>query len=129
VKQFIEKLGTKINNKANGDITFEEFLSALQKWNKKTTTSPNGRHLGHYILLTKLNVLDDTDKNINKSTKILELIYSILMTCIPERWKHVTTCMIEKIPNVSRNDKLRVIHIYEADYNLLLGKESNLEIL
>jgi hypothetical protein len=28
--------------------------------------------------------------------------------------------MIEKIPGVSRLDKLRVIHLFEADYNLIL---------
>jgi hypothetical protein len=70
-------------------------------------------------------VYDGDDIRVNKSIMILEKIHNILMTLIYlgeplERWKHVTTCLIEKVPIVSRIDKLRVIHIYEADYNLLL---------
>jgi Reverse transcriptase (RNA-dependent DNA polymerase) len=37
-----------------------------------------------------------------------------------DRWCQISTCMIEKKPGVIRIDKLRVIHLYEADYNLLL---------
>jgi Reverse transcriptase (RNA-dependent DNA polymerase) len=36
------------------------------------------------------------------------------------RWTTVSTCMIEKIVGNPRIDKLRVIHLFEADYNLLL---------
>jgi hypothetical protein len=39
------------------EISLEEFRSALDKWNEKTTTSPSGRHLGHYKLLNRLNVV------------------------------------------------------------------------
>jgi hypothetical protein len=34
--------------------------------------------------------------------------------------KQITTCMIKKVPGVSRIDKLRVINLYKADYNLIL---------
>jgi hypothetical protein len=37
-----------------------------------------------------------------------------------ERWQHSTTAMIEKIPGTPKINKLRVIHLYEADYNLVL---------
>jgi hypothetical protein len=30
------------------EITFEEFIAGFKKWKEKTTTSPSGRHLGHY---------------------------------------------------------------------------------
>jgi hypothetical protein len=105
VQQFISKLANNSELKTSRDITFNEFSSGLQNWNKKTTTSPSGRHLGHYKILLKLNVFDETDKNINKSNLILELIYNILMPSIYlgkplQRWKQVTTMMIEKIPNV-----------------------------
>jgi hypothetical protein len=44
---------------------------------------------------------------------------SRLGTSLP-RWCNESTCMIEGIKGCPRIDKLRVIHLYEADYNLLL---------
>ena len=35
------------------------------------------------------------------------------------RWQNCTTMMIEKVPGCSRINKLRVIHLYEADYNII----------
>jgi hypothetical protein len=57
------------------DITFDEFVAGLVKWNERTTTSPSGRHLGHYKLLTRLNIYDD--KNNNLSQQILHLYYQV----------------------------------------------------
>jgi Reverse transcriptase (RNA-dependent DNA polymerase) len=37
-----------------------------------------------------------------------------------DRWHNSITTMIEKQPGCPRINKLRVIHLYEADYNLLL---------
>jgi hypothetical protein len=37
-----------------------------------------------------------------------------------DRWRQISTCMIEKIVGVPRIDKLRVIHLFEADLNMLL---------
>jgi hypothetical protein len=38
----------------------------------------------------------------------------------PERWKQVVDAMLEKIPGVSKSDKLRVIQLLEADINQVL---------
>jgi hypothetical protein len=40
----------------NSGITFEEFVKGMIKWKERTTTSPSGRHLGHYKVLTRLQV-------------------------------------------------------------------------
>jgi hypothetical protein len=37
-----------------------------------------------------------------------------------DRWQNSITAMIEKIPGCPRIHKIRVIHLFEADYNLLL---------
>ena len=37
-----------------------------------------------------------------------------------ERWQNCTTTMIEKQPGNPKINKLRVIHLYEADYNAIL---------
>ena len=55
--------------------------------------------------------------------KLLQLHYNILTATFNsghtlDRWCNSTTLMIEKIPGCPRIDKLRVIHLYEADYNL-----------
>jgi hypothetical protein len=125
INKFLEKLSSGKLIQVTDEITFEEFRIGLQKWNEKTTTSPSGRHLGHYKLLLNLNVYNSDLQKENLSESILKVYYNIIMTAIKlgqpvERWKNITTCMIEKIPGVSQIDKLRVIHIFEADYNLIL---------
>jgi hypothetical protein len=55
-------------------------------------------------------------KTINMSEMILKVLFGISCISIKigipiTRWKKITTCMIEKVPGVSRLDKLRVIHI------------------
>jgi hypothetical protein len=76
-------------------------------------------------VLTRLLVMDEQDNNINLSHELLNLYFTIAMVAIKvggslDRWKNITTCMIPKIPGNNRINKLRVIHLYEADYNLLL---------
>jgi hypothetical protein len=125
---FVQKIIDKLSDGKNlppisSSISYKEFVSGIKKWQEMTTTSPSGRHLGHYKILTKLNIM--SDNNVNLSTAILYLYFNIvkitlLLGCTLERWCNISTCMIEKTPGVSRIDKLRVIHIFEADYNLLL---------
>jgi Reverse transcriptase (RNA-dependent DNA polymerase) len=107
------------------DISFEEFCAAFNKWKERTTTSPSGRHLGHYKLLLKLNVIDEDNNQISLSSQLLNLYYQITIISARlgqtlERWSTVSTCMIEKITGNPRINKLRVIHLFEADYNLIL---------
>jgi hypothetical protein len=46
----------------------------------------------------------------------------------PSRWKHAVDVMLEKIPGVSRLDKLRMIQLLEADLNqvLIIAFERNI---
>jgi Reverse transcriptase (RNA-dependent DNA polymerase) len=124
VQEILKQLASGNNlEELSDEIIFDKFIAALSKWNERTTTSPSGRHLGHYKLLTRLYIFDDNDHNL--SQQILFLYYQIAMIAVKtgnslNRWCNVTTCMIEKIRGVARIDKLRIIHIYEADYNLLL---------
>jgi hypothetical protein len=60
-----------INNK----ITYDDFKDALKIWKEKTSTSPSGRHLGHYILLmTKIG-----DKTDPLGEQMLELHHKMLV--------------------------------------------------
>jgi hypothetical protein len=38
----------------------------------------------------------------------------------PERWKQAVDVMLEKVPGISRSDKLRIIQLLEADLNQVL---------
>jgi hypothetical protein len=55
-------------------IYFEDFKDALHKWKETTSTSPRGRHLGHYINLLK-DIGDNTDETANT---ILQLHHAML---------------------------------------------------
>jgi hypothetical protein len=116
-------------------ITYNEFYSALQHWDEQTTTSPSGRHLGHYrVLLHDVLDKDEIEKKSNKTSGdtfesrasvILKVYYHMLCATIKSghpmsRWITSHTSMIQKVSGCSRLDRLRVIHIYEADYNLFL---------
>jgi hypothetical protein len=122
----IDKLGDGFNLKEiSNEVSFEEFKTALAKWKKCTTTSPSGRHLGHYKLLLRLNTIDDNNDKINISENILYVYFSILKISLAwgisiKRWQNISTCMIEKIKGNPLFDKIPVIHSFEADYNLFL---------
>jgi hypothetical protein len=97
-----------------------------KKWAEQTSTSPSERHLGHYrCLLTHDGYSDYTDEDPDPSREIFGVYYKIATAALKwgislERWKNSITTMIEKQPGCPRINKLRVIHLYEADYNLVL---------
>jgi hypothetical protein len=106
------------------DITYYEFKTGLDKWREMTTTSRSGRHLSHYKLLTRLQILNNKEDKITFSEMILKTYFYIAITANklgnPLPRTQITTCMIEKVVGVTRIDKLRVIQLYEANYNLIL---------
>ena len=115
------------------DISLEEFMSGLRKWREETVTSPSGRHLGHYKALLraefhKTKEGEETQKLGVKNKigiQILKILFHIMMATVLsgetlKRWATVNSAMIEKIPGHPLINKLRVKHLYEAAYNLLL---------
>ena len=118
------------------DITFEEFMKGFRKWSEDTSTSPSGRHLGHYKVLLRAEYKSSTkpgeeirqdilqDRN-QMGKQIFRAIYHISLAAVLAgesltRWIKVKSSMIKKVPGKPLLSKLRVIHLYEADYNLLL---------
>lgn len=113
-------------------LTMDEFSGKIKKWREATTTSPSGRHLGRYKALFKPGSYDantdpDTAREFEaKQTAIAEIIVSIINYCIRNnhvlsRWKSIVNTMIFKDAGEYKIHRLRVIHIYEADFNLLLA--------
>jgi hypothetical protein len=110
-------------------ITEDEFVSKFKGWKEGTSTSPSGIHLGHYKALISRHDVDlTTDEGKEIESKRKDLIrahvaminYSLLHAYSYSRWKNVVNVMIEKEPGNSKVHRLRVIHIYEADYNFVL---------
>ena len=61
-----------------------------------------------------------------KREELLNIHLGIINYCLKfgyslERWRVSITMMIEKDPGDPKLHRLRVIHIYETDYNLILG--------
>lgn len=144
-KILMEKLSDENNlPEIDNTFTFNEFKSTLKNWKEDTTTSPSGRHLGHIHICfrgepksTNGDKDNDYDTNVEKDVntteeihnplgdRILKVYYNMVIACLTagiylERWTNVSTTMIEKTPGDPRIDKLRVLHIYEVDYNLIL---------
>ena len=115
------------NANISAEISFDDFVSAISVWSENTSTSPSGRHLGHYKAL--VSVYKDTHAKLElkiKATEILQLFVDLLNLASTkgfalDRWKTVINVMIYKKPGVYLIDKLRVIHLFEADYNFVIG--------
>jgi hypothetical protein len=116
-------------------ILFDDFVTSFLHWDEKTSTSPSGRHLGLYKSIVTAHIdsgseFDDGDKDTvstqSKATLLLHVIHD-LATCVAERGLYLARCihavnaMIYKKPGVLELDELRVIHLFEADFNLLVG--------
>jgi hypothetical protein len=112
------------------EITEEQFTSRMKVWRESTTTSPSGVDLGHYKALLNPHsldptseegeILDDQRKQII-SAHVSLINYAIRNRFTYERWKMIVNVMIQKEPGNNKIHRLRVIHIYEADFNGLLG--------
>jgi hypothetical protein len=111
-------------------ITHTEFSGKFRVWRESTSTSPSGRHLGHYKALVA---------TIYKSLKTCErerlheiqddtiecyiglINYTIKQRYSFERWKKIVNMMIYKEERNVKIHRLKVIHLYEADLGFLLG--------
>ena len=114
------------------DININDFKGKIKKWRESTTTSPSGRHLGRYKALLTNMKHTNTDNDTptipyeEQQTFIITSIIAVINFCIQRnhtllRWKKVINTMIFKESGNYKIHRLRVIHIYEADFNLLLA--------
>jgi hypothetical protein len=111
------------------------MIRGLAKWRESTSTSPSNKHLGlyksliqHHKCVIRQQQQDKISTTHNQkhisliALKIQNLIVNLAIkhTHTLARWKKVHNFFIEKIPGTPYLEKLRVIHIYEADWNLIL---------
>jgi hypothetical protein len=103
-------------------LTPDEVSQGFRKWREATSTSPSGCHLGLRRIASYCYQDEETEK---LKTGILLVQTQIINLPLrhgfsPHRWQKVVNAMIKKIPNHPYINKLRVIHLLEADYNLCL---------
>lgn len=111
-------------------VDFDVFCEKISIWRESTTTSPSGRHLGRYKALLSSGADDSPELQgqtfLSKQQQIAKLILQLINFCIQtgyvlERWKNVVNIMIFKDQGNFQIHRLRIIHIYEADFNLVLA--------
>ena len=110
-------------------ITVEQVKQRFKHWRESTTTSPSGRHLGWYKALVhpllhepplaRLRLQNEQDQLLGLLTNILN--YAIEHNYSLERWQTIVTTMIPKDMGATKIHRIRVINLYEADYNLVLA--------
>ena len=121
-------------------ITESEFIGKLKVWTESTTTSPSGLHLGHYKSLIARHAYstDASDEDLSEAFKqqrdelnrmqadLLQLHLTLVNYALERgysyrRWQKIANTILFKDPDNVRIHRTRVIHIYEADFNLALG--------
>ena len=96
----------------NTVATGEDIIHGFRGWKESTSTSKSGRHLGHYkALIQDPMLLDCFGKFFN---------IAISRGIAVPRWSQAVNVMIEKDKGQPRINRLRIIHLFEADYNLFL---------
>jgi len=86
-----------------------EYLQGWRKARESTSSSMSGIHFGHYIAGTfnpEILIINRTMADIPLTTG-----YS------PDRWKHGLNVLLEKVPGNVNIEKLRIILLFEADFN------------
>jgi hypothetical protein len=97
------------NLSSDTGITQEKFQALCKNLHEKTSSSPSGRHVGHY----KAIALSD-----NLSHLWAAMIHiPHLAGFSPQRWQKVVDVMLEKSPGNSKLHRLRIIALQESDFN------------
>jgi hypothetical protein len=94
------------------EITGDDVQYGFKHWRETTTTSPSGRHLGHYRSLIQHPVL------LSCFVKFMNI--SVQSGISIPRWSQAINVMIEKEIGQPRINRLRIIHLFEADFNFFL---------
>ncbi len=105
------------------NIDEKALAEGISKWREKTSTSPSGLHLGHYrTFLYRRN--DDKDEDDKDNYSFFQVMAHMLNIPLhtgqpPNRWLTASSVCLEKETNNPRTDKLCIIHLFEADLNLV----------
>ena len=103
-------------------ISTNDWIAGWRKMRESTASAP-GSHYGHYKTAAMVAKLP---KDHRDHTRQLAEIYATMLSLplkhgfAPDRWKHCVDAILEKIPGKPIIEKLRIIMLYEADFNFML---------
>lgn len=125
LNRLLQRLKAKVSP-ACPTLTLSQLIHRLRWWKESTTTSPSGRHLGHYRSLLPPVRYDPDEFATSPEGQILSLHLTILNFCALsgyslKRWHKIVTMVIPKEASNFKIHRLRVIHLYEADLTALFS--------
>jgi len=89
--------------------TAEEYAQGWKKAKEATSSSPSGAHFGHYIA----GIEDLVVAKINRLMATIPMLTGIS----PTWWCTTLNVMLEKLAGNCWVGKLRIIMLFEADFN------------
>ena len=101
-----------ITNDIRPYTTIGEFRKFIHITKERTSSSPSGRHYGHYKAL-----LEAKPTFLHVIHGIIELV--VRHNVILDRWKTTNTTLLEKNPGTPFVHRLRAIHIVEGDFQFI----------
>lgn len=112
------------------EISISDWTSKIQAWPESTSTSPSGFHLSHSkALIAQYHINAENEEDVHFDEQRLQLIQwqvQLLNAALRNhytytRWNTIVNVMILKDPGNFKIHRLRVIHLYEHDYNMILA--------
>lgn len=129
-KAILKQLKRTTNSEIHDEITPNNVARGYRKWGEFTSTSPSGLHLSHDRAVLRYMHSQQEIAEATDSPTLCDRVFGIKARLLQlavnhghvyQRWTKVVNAMIEKIPGKPLINKLRVIHLIESDFNLLIG--------
>ena len=92
-------------------MTMENYMELFNKTKESTSSPPSGLHYDHYKAATESDILS----KVNLLFMVVPFKVGLPLT----RWTRSWHCMIQKVSKPYVN-KLRIVQLYEADFNTIL---------
>ena len=110
--EHLQRPSTSDGSKINLTITTEDFKSGFKSVQERISSSPSGRHMGHYKAALKCPRL------VEMYTTMMDLPMKYKFS--PLRWQSAIQVLLEKDKGRPNIERLRTIQLVEADLNMVL---------